>query len=254
MPDPSPTPDAGSIGDVVVSRRTGSGWTARAPVLDGAGRQAVNAVVAAGAMVVGVGEQSSVDPATGAEQLVPLVLVGDGSAFEPVPVEGAGAATLTAACQAPDGNVLAFGRDTAAGTNVVAAVDPVARRASMLPGPPGSPPVGCASTPDAIFVASADAVTSTVDGERYEPLDVLRPGEQVAAVAAGPGAVAVTGTTPLGDGFVLLLGPTGRATRLDAGVLAGPGDHLPTGVVVGAAAVIVLGLGNGAPTAWRVDR
>ena len=105
VPDPSPTPDAGSIGDVVVSRRVGSGWSARAPVLDGAGRQAVNAVVAAGTTVVGVGEQSSVDPATGAELLVPLVLVGDGSAFEPVPVEGAGAATLTAACQAPDGTV-----------------------------------------------------------------------------------------------------------------------------------------------------
>ena len=80
------------------------------------------------------------------------------------------------------------------------------------------------------------------------------PASTVAAVAAGPGAVAVTGTTPLGDGFVLLLGPTGRATRLDAPVLAGPGEHRPTGVVVGAAAVIVLGLGDGAPTAWRVDR
>ena len=87
-----------------------------------------NAVVAAGSTVVGVGEQSSVDPATGAEQLVPLVLVGDGSAFEPVTVEGAGAASLTAACQAPDGIVLAFGRDTATGANVVVVVDLVARR------------------------------------------------------------------------------------------------------------------------------
>ena len=132
VPDPSPAPDAGSIGDVVVSRRTDDGWSARAAVLEGAGRQAVNAVVAVGATVVGVGEQSSVDAATGAEQLVPLVLVGAGSAFEPVTVEGAGVASLTAACQAPDGSVLAFGRDPSTDTNVAVAVDLDAGRASML--------------------------------------------------------------------------------------------------------------------------
>ncbi len=254
VPDPSPAPDAGSIGDVVVSRRTGNGWSARATVLEGAGRQAVNAVVAVGATVVGVGEQSTVDATTGAEELVPLVLVGNGTTFEPVPVEGAGAAALTVACRAPDGTVLAFGRDSAAGTNIAVDVDPVARRASVRPGPPGSAPVGCASTHDVIFLASAGTVMSTVDAERYEPLDVLRPGEAVTAVAAGPGAIVVTGTTSLGDGFVLLLGPTGRAIRLDAPVIGGPGDHVPTGVVVSAADVVVLGLGDGAPTAWRVAR
>jgi hypothetical protein len=253
VPDPAPPPDAGSIGDVVTARRRHGSWSARQPVLDGAGRQAVNAVVAVDATVVGVGERTSTDALAGAEQLEPLVLISDGAAFEPVPVEDGGAATLTAACRAPDGTVLAFGRD-AAGANIAVVIDVAAQRATARPGPPGAAPIGCASTNDAVVVAAADGVTSTVDGERYDALDVLRPGEAISAVAAGPGAVAVVGTTPQDDGFVVLLGPDGRPTRLDDPALGGRGDHVPTGVVVRATDIIVLGLDDGAPRSWRIAR
>jgi hypothetical protein len=78
-------------------------------------------------------------------------------------------------------------------------------------------------------------------------LDVLGPGEQITAIAAGPSGPAVVGTTADGDGF-LLLGPT--LARVGVPAMTGAGTHVPTGVVVRPDDVVVLGLADGAPATW----
>ena len=198
VPDPSPTPDAGSIGDVVARdapttagrRGAGARWR-RSPGRERGRRRRRQRRGRRRAVEPSTPRRRRAAGAAGARRRRLDVRAGRrrrrrrGVAHRGVP--------------APDGSVLAFGARRCGGRPSRSSVDPVAGRASMRPGPPGSAPVGCASTNDTIFVASAGTVMSTVDVERYDPLDVLRPGEAVTAIAVGPGAVAVTGTTPLGD-------------------------------------------------------
>ena len=242
----------GPIGDVVVSRRSGSGgWSPRSVVAGGPGRQAITAVVAAGGRIVGVGEQRAVDPAAGAEQVTPLVVVGDGDTFEPVVVDGGGASSLTSACTLADGTVLAVGVDTVSGAAVAVAIDPATGTATARPGPAGPAPIGCAATPDGVVVAAATALARSRDGVTFEPLDVLRPRDTVTALAGGPSGVAIVGVDATGDGFVLA-GPPSAPQRVEAPSLTGVGDHVPTGVVARADGVLVLGLADGAPATWSV--
>jgi len=181
------------------------------------------------------------------------VLVGTAADPEVVDVdvdERAGV-SLVAACAGPASRpdtVTAVGVDDA-GRGVVAIVDPVAATVEVAPAPLDLAPIGCAAIDDETVVVGADAAIAIGDDTSPRPLDVLRRGERITAIAAGPSGPAVVGTTADGDGF-LLLGPTLARVRVPD--MVGPGTHVPTGVVVRTDDVVVLGLADGAPATWVV--
>ena len=124
----------GPVGDVVMSHRddASGAWSAREVVAGGAGRQAVAAVVAAGAEAVAVGEQVVADPA-GAIGVSPLVLVSDGTESRTIAVDAPGV-SLVAACPGPGGTILAVGHEESSGRSLLVTIDP-ARDAATIPTP-----------------------------------------------------------------------------------------------------------------------
>ena len=179
-----PPGTAGPLGDVVATRRTTGPWSAREVVAGGPGRQAVDAVVAVGTRVVGVGEQVVVDPASGVPAATPLVLLGDGGAFRALPVDAPGV-SFGAACAGPGGSVVALGTDATSGTSVVASIDPVAEQVELRPGPAGPAVTWCAGDGEHVLLAAGRSLFGSDDATTFQPLDVLQPGEVVTAVAAG---------------------------------------------------------------------
>jgi hypothetical protein len=243
--------DGGPLGDVVAARRGPDGtWSPTDVVVGGAGRQAVSAVVAAAGRAVAVGEL--VDAAEDLRRH-PLVIVGTADDLEVVDVDVGDRAgvSFVAACGGPASRpdtVTAVGVDEA-GRGVVATIDPVAGKVEVAPDVLDLTPTGCAAVGDETVVVGADAAIAIGDDAQPRPLDVLQRGERITAIAAGPSGPAVVGTTGDGDGF-LLLGATLARVRVSG--LAGPGTHAPTGVVVRAGDVVVLGLADGAPATWVV--
>ncbi len=248
---------AGPIGDVVVSRRPdGGSWSAREVIDGGAGRQAIEAVAASGDIVVGVGEEQLVDPGTGATTTAPLVLAGDGTTFTRVAVDGAPEGlSLSGVCPGPDGTVVAVGSGPSGST--VVSVDPTAATASVLPAgavPAGAAPEHCAGDGRAVLLAGPGALLASTDATTFRPVPGLGVGDTVTAVAAGVDGFAVAGSTAGGDGFVLAGADPSTLQALDAPLLTGVGEHDPTGVIVRAHDVLVLGLGDGGPVVWPVPR
>jgi hypothetical protein len=241
----------GPVGDVVMSSRDSDGaWRRREIVAGGAGRQAVQAVVAAGGVAVGVGEEVTLD-AAGAMVVAPLVLASDGTSTRRIPA-AVGAVSFAAACPGPGGTVFAVGTDTATGAGVVATIDVRAETVTTATGPAGLTSPGCAGNGETILMAVEGSVIASTDGITFTPVATVGPGERVTALAAGPSGFAVAGTTVTGDGFVLHGGRADALRRLAAAALGGPGDQEPTGLVVRAGDVVVLGLDDGAPTTWRL--
>ena len=122
----------------------------------------------------------------------------------------------------------------AAGASVVTTIDVAADAVSTVPAPTGTALTACAGDGDDLLLAGDRVLFSSSDGATFEPLVVLAPGERVGAVGAGPaGFAVVTGQAVTGDGF-LLAGADVRqlGQRLDVPGLGGPGEQLPTGVIV----------------------
>lgn len=242
----------GPVGDVVMSSRDeGGAWRSRDLVAGGAGRQAVHAVVAADGVAVGVGEEVTLD-AAGATVIVPLVLTSDGTTTRRIPAE-VGAVSFAAACPGPGGTVFAIGSDMATGAAIVATIDARAETVLTAPGPANLALPACAGDGQAVLLAAAGTLVASADAVTFTPVTAaLGPSDRVTAIAAGPAGFAVTGTTVTGDGFVLHGARSDGLARLDAPALGGPGDQEPTGLVVGADDIVVLGLDDGAPTSWRL--
>jgi hypothetical protein len=245
--------DGGAVGDVVWSRRDPDGtWSPTRVVVGGPGRQAVSAVVHAAGRAVAVGERVEPDDA-GAAQRRPLVVTGRSGRFDVVDVDvgDADGVSFVGACAGSasrPATVTAVGVDRT-GAGVVATIDPVAATVEVTAAPLGSVPTGCAPVGDETLLVGPDGIVAVGDVGDARPLDVLRPGERITALATGAAGPAVVGTTADGDGF-LLAGDT--LARVAVPDLGGPGTHVPTGVVARTDAVVVLGLADGAPATWRV--
>jgi hypothetical protein len=139
----------------------------------------------------------------------------------------------------------------------VVSIDPAAATAAARPAgalPAGATPERCAGDGRAVLLAGPRTLLASTDDTDFDAVGGLAVGETVTAVAAGAAGFAVAGSTPGGDGFVLAGADPSALRRLDAPLLAGAGEHLPTGVVVRARDVLVLGLGDGGPAVWAVPR
>ena len=123
---------------------------------------------------------------------------------------------------------------------------------TTVPAPPGAAITACAGHGDQLLLAGERALFASADAATFEPVAALAPGERVGAIGAGPAGFAVTGSTSTGDGFLLAGPDVRRPARVEVPGLGGAGEQVPTGVIVRADDIVVLGMADGAPVSWPV--
>ena len=123
---------------------------------------------------------------------------------------------------------------------------------TTVPAPPGAAITACAGDGDQLLLAGERALFASADAATFEPVAALAPGERVGAIGAGPAGFAVTGSTVTGDGFLLAGADVRRPARVEVPGLGGVGEQVPTGVIVRADDIVVLGMADGAPASWPV--